>query len=1351
MLWRRRDDLGECYYNINNYNNNYNDNAFVSGPSGTWDAMATSGAVFLPASGWRDGTDIFGVGTGSYWSSTGKFAEAADMNFEFCALIPYYFGYMFYGNAVRLVRLLSGLDDTPETYTVTFVNYDGSELQSGSVEVGSMPEYHGEKSGSVEVGSMPEYHGETPVRSADAQYTYTFAGWTDGTNVYLTGTTLPAVTGDATYTATYTTAVNQYTVTFMDGNMVLGEPQTVEYGQSATAPEVEIPQCRSLAWDRDFGYVTGDLTVKAVWTVLPLASGTCGAKGDGTHLTWELSCDGVLTISGTGEMVNNAGNSDWKAFYSNNIKSVIIADGVTSIGSRAFNVCQNIESVVIPNSVITIGYQAFSNCSALSSVIIPESVTSIGDNAFDHCQQLTSFTFNSSIPPSIGKACFNASNPCTFYIPCGSKDAYVTALGVDESRVVEPEGCAPAPCLLASGTCGAEGDGSNLTWELSCDGVLTISGMGEMEALDQCSNANREAILSVVIEDGVTNISDFAFFGCSNITSIDIPNSVTSIGSYAFGGCLNLTSAPIGNGVTHIAMEAYGNCRGITSIRIPASVQSIVGDYFTVHCGISYGASGSGGSDGPGGLIWDAPRRKALEGSSDICADIESIVVEEGNTVYDSRDNCNAIIETATNTLIAGCTNTIIPDGVKIIGRGAFGTSQMTSITIPNSVTSIIDGAFSFCDNLTSVTFVSDVPPTIEYNNFNYNGACTFYVPCGSKDAYVTALGVDASRVIELEGCTPDPCITASGICGAEGDNLTWELSCEGVLTISGIGAMADYNYSTPWDAYIDNIKQIEVSDGVTHIGESAFSTCTMADSIILGADILSIGEYALYHGGPSNLTTIICNTATPPALGNSKALSYGCSIIVPCSSLNAYKENWTSYTSYIRCDGEAYNIRFLNYDGTELQNSEVAYGETPVYTGATPTKPADAQYTYAFSGWTPEIVAVTGEATYTAQFTSTLNKYAITFLNYDGSELQSSEVAYGETPVYTGTTPTKPADAQYTYTFAGWDKEVVAVTGDATYTAVFVSVVQCGTIETTDGITVWEDQLPYTWEGISFTTAGTETKTLQASDGCDSIVTFTLRVLYRNITLQENESADYYTQFANDYNGQRVTTATLNRQFTQGKWATLCLPFNVNKAMMMSLGLYNRVFAFRYAQQLDDETIQVFFTPAQSIEAGKGYIVNPNAKLAAKTSFVFPSVTINTDSDNGDITALTGYNDGTGRGNLFLVGTLRTGILQGSTTGNTYLGLKDNQLYYPNSTSGTLMRAYRAVFRSGTPVNASRVRIIADGEPVSELQVVGTAPSDWSDKSDPSYTSARKYIENGILYIERNGITYTAQGQRLD
>ncbi len=308
--------------------------------------------------------------------------------------------------------------------------------------------------------------------------------------------------------------------------------------------------------------------------------------------------------------------------------------------------------------------------------------------------------------------------------------------------------------------------------------------------------------------------------------------------------------------------------------------------------------------------------------------------------------------------------------------------------------------------------------------------------------------------------------------------------------------------------------------------------------------------------------------------------------------------------------------------------------------------------------------------------------------------------------------------------------------------------VIECGTIETTDGATVWEDDLPYSWEDKTFTEAGTQTTTLKSMDGCDSIVTFTLRVRYHNIVLQENEISEYYDFFAEDYNGYTLTTATLNRQFTQGRWATLCLPFNVSKGMMMALGLNNRVYEFRYAETKGTE-MTVYFAMAQSIVAGKGYIVNANAKLAQKTSFVFPNVTINTDADNGDITALTGYNDGTGRGNLFLVGTLRTGILQGSTTGNTYLGLKDNQLYYPNTTTGTSIRAYRGFFRSEVPLNARRIRIVAEGVDNEELEVVNGELQE--DLYIQDIRDVRKYISNGVLYIYRNGIRYTAQGQRID
>ncbi len=129
-----------------------------------------------------------------------------------------------------------------------------------------------------------------------------------------------------------------------------------------------------------------------------------------------------------------------------------------------------------------------------------------------------------------------------------------------------------------------------------------------------------------------------------------------------------------------------------------------------------------------------------------------------------------------------------------------------------------------------------------------------------------------------------------------------------------------------------------------------------------------------------------------------------------------------------------------LNYDGSELQSSEVEYGQTPSYSGEAPEKPADAENTYIFTGWSPSIESVTKAQTYTAQFSSTTNKYLVRFLNDDGTELQSEELAYGATPAYTGETPTKEATAQYTYTFKGWDSEIEVVKGAKNYTATYTS-----------------------------------------------------------------------------------------------------------------------------------------------------------------------------------------------------------------------------------------------------------------------------------------------------------------------
>jgi hypothetical protein len=164
------------------------------------------------------------------------------------------------------------------------------------------------------------------------------------------------------------------------------------------------------------------------------------------------------------------------------------------------------------------------------------------------------------------------------------------------------------------------------------------------------------------------------------------------------------------------------------------------------------------------------------------------------------------------------------------------------------------------------------------------------------------------------------------------------------------------------------------------------------------------------------------------------------------------------TYTAEFDSTVNNYLISFVNGEET-LQSSEIPYGDIPAYTGETPTKPADSQYSYTFSGWSPAVAAVTGAATYTATYTTSVRTYAIVFANYDGTELQRTEEPGGAMPAYNGLTPTKPANDQYSYKFKSWDAPIVAVTDDATYTATYDSLVRTYTVTFYfgDGMTILE------------------------------------------------------------------------------------------------------------------------------------------------------------------------------------------------------------------------------------------------------------------------------------------------------
>ena len=274
---------------------------------------------------------------------------------------------------------------------------------------------------------------------------------------------------------------------------------------------------------------------------------------------------------------------------------------------------------------------------------------------------------------------------------------------------------------------------ADVTWKLSDDGILTISGtkMDDYQYNDAPWSFQSGKIEKVVIEEGVTNIGNDAFSDCRSLTSVTIPNTVVKIGNAAFIGCVNLVSITIPNSVTSIGASAFSYCQSLASITIPKSVTNIE------------------------------------PGIASNCPNLISITVEEGNKNYDSRNNCNAIIETETNNLILGCKNTVIPNSVKRIEESAFwGCSELTSIEIPNSVTSIGEWAFAWCSSLSSVTIPNSItsiekalfmgctslskvncyattPPSVGENSFMRvpfeDGI--LYVPASSVSAYQNASG----------------------------------------------------------------------------------------------------------------------------------------------------------------------------------------------------------------------------------------------------------------------------------------------------------------------------------------------------------------------------------------------------------------------------------------------------------------------------------------------------------------------------------------------------------------------------------------------------------------------------------
>lgn len=581
------------------------------------------------------------------------------------------------------------------------------------------------------------------------------------------------------------------------------------------------------------------------------ASGQCG-----NNLTWTLN-GGVLTISGTGAMWD--WDNEWYGFcgvldQADEVTSVVVESGVTSIAYEAFNWLENMTSVTIPKTVTAIGCSAFLvGCDALTTI-----------NYAGTTSQWKKISSTLSLPLATKVVCSNGT---------------VT------------------PAL--SGKCG-----KNVSYSISDDGVLTISGTGAMNNftyerdISDCPwHGVRYALKKIVVKEGVTSIGSYAFSFDLSVTDVTLPSSLKAIGNDAFLGCHGLTSVVIPEGVTSIGAYAFWRCTSLQTITVPASATKFGdhafdtreyydGSYHTQLTDIYYGGSrqqwyDAGGGDAAltdvtvhfngttgdiidGGQCGDnatwyfADGTLTIKGSGAIydyeyiqedfraystapwCAwdEVKHVVVEEGITH----------IGAYAFSILVGAESVSLPNSLKSIGDDAFFSIGVSSLVIPDNVTEIGYYAFNACENLETITLPAGLreigPCFIESPNLQtitFKGTMDQWIACGGgQSTFPTTTSVV---------CQGGGTLYRSGTCG---DNLTWDLDNNGNLIILGTGDMYDLayddesgSYTLPWVEYRSMIRSIEIGSGVTRIGAWAFED-TNITSLTIPGSVTAIGDYGV-------------------------------------------------------------------------------------------------------------------------------------------------------------------------------------------------------------------------------------------------------------------------------------------------------------------------------------------------------------------------------------------------------------------------------------------------------------------------------------------------------------------------
>ena len=605
-------------------------------------------------------------------------------------------------------------------------------------------------------------------------------------------------------------------------------------------------------------------------------------------LTWTLYEDGTLTISGTGAMKDyNINDTQSPVINHQNVKKVVIKDGITNVGNYAFYFCENLTSLTLPDSVTSIGDSAFDTCRGLTNITIPEGVTNIGDCAFYDCSNLTSITIPDSVT-SIGNGVLEAcSSLKTISISCKStlkknnfgsqahlvshiphiltktaaKDVTCAEDGNKEywtcehcgkyflSDDTDPE---TATAVEQSETILPAIQHKNATTRGAVEPTETAPGYSGDRYCPDCDTVLEKGytywiednLTWKLYEDGTLNISgtgamknytDYSsrqspVFDNDTIKNVVIEDGVTSIGNSAFESCGGLTSVTIPDSVTSIGNFAFSGCEGLTNITIPNSVTCI-------------GMKVFGGCSGLTSITIPNSVTSIDEGAFEFCSSLTSIFLPDGITSIGvgAFVNCESL------------TDITIPDGVTNIGDWAFEEcSNLTSITIPSSVTNIGIRAFDGCSNLTSITIPDGVTSIGDWAFYHCNSLTNITIPgsvtnighstffgCKNLTSITILDGVTSIGMSVFSSCESlTDIIIPNSVTSIEEDAFSNCKSLTSITIPNSVTSIENFVFLG-----CSSLTDVTIPDSVTSIGTWAFKDCSSLTSITIPNSVTSIGE----------------------------------------------------------------------------------------------------------------------------------------------------------------------------------------------------------------------------------------------------------------------------------------------------------------------------------------------------------------------------------------------------------------------------------------------------------------------------------------------------------------------------